>query len=1173
MFKRGKAADSMLYIMPLCQAAVEGDLVAMKDLLAKGADINVWTPYDHRTPLHFAAAGGHLEMVQYLIEDAEAEMYRDRHNGFPFHDAKQNGHAEIVTYLQKVDVNVESLCELNDSSPLDLSHLDKQKDDVFFLMVREGIFSYQVVQKEVRHFYENLGLHPAYFDRFSVAEIARHVQCVIAAKSAARTRGERQIKFHIEDEKSGFYLATAAPSPAMRLVTEDCNKYLLETVARGEAYSLMFMASDGPVFALGKEDERIGIFIVYRSPWGPSVAEKSIDDLSLTGDKKDFSKIATTQFLARESSEGLALHQKLVAESVRTRSMVSYVCPGTAFQSSTSYARGHVVFFATHESGGPTARPLFTDIQELLWHTNLRPRRYYIEVFANGCATYALYFPNEAQANGLQAAMRYIQLTKRVPGRSGLIWKEVIDGHITPEHSVFVGAIVKFCFAFFPKEKYVPQYAELLKMLYTSSSKQKLDELYLQTVREIITEPRIYEIASNHSNYMRQFYEDFKNIATGEAKPFWNKDLDKQIEEHVRDRDPLAAQVLRMFLLFNHCLRITNFFRADQPPSALAFRLDPTVLLAGRPKSLYPEVPYGIFLVVGRTFHGFHVRFREISRGGLRAVRSASRPVYNKNDASLFGECYNLAYTQQLKNKDIPEGGSKGVILLDTVAASGANAQSNAACRDCFMQYVDSLLDCMILPAGLVSHLPDKEFLFFGPDEGTADFMDMGALRARDRGYQYWKAITTGKSVQLGGVPHDVYGITTRGVREYVRETLRMLNIEEKNITKVQTGGPDGDLGSNEILQSFDRTVALVDVSGVAYDPAGLNRTELTRLAKGRLQIKEFDRSLIGAGGFMALCGDQNVVTPDGTQYRTGVDLRDKFMFTAYARADLFVPCGGRPATVNASNVQQLFIGGKPPFSMIVEGANLFFTNEARVVLEDAGVHLFKDSSANKGGVTSSSLEVLVSLAMEPSDHDKLMSAPEGAELPEFYKKYVELIIARIEENCKGEFKSIWEANTAKPKPGTNACEAMSKLEASRRLSMEITRLQDHIAIADLPDALVRKVLPLAVPKILVEHCGVDGIIERVPKAYVKATIAFWLASKYVYENGIIGSNSFAFHMFMRRFTPEVGAAIEKIVETAEEAVQRDSGSGLANAERPAPLNTSAVARMQGVSMQVQPAA
>ena len=43
---------------------------------------------------------------------------------------------------------------------------------------------------------------------------------------------------------------------------------------------------------------------------------------------------------------------------------------------------------------------------------------------------------------------------------------------------------------------------------------------------------------------------------------------------------------------------------------------------------------------------------------------------------------------------------------------------------------------------------------------------------------------------------------------------------------------------------------------------------------------------------------------------------------------------------------------------MVVEGANLFFSDCARAALADAGIHVFRDASTNKGGVTSSLLEV-----------------------------------------------------------------------------------------------------------------------------------------------------------------------------------------------------------------------
>ncbi len=51
----------------------------------------------------------------------------------------------------------------------------------------------------------------------------------------------------------------------------------------------------------------------------------------------------------------------------------------------------------------------------------------------------------------------------------------------------------------------------------------------------------------------------------------------------------------------------------------------------------------------------------------------------------------------------------------------------------------------------------------------------------------------------------------------YVIEILKKLNRREEDITKVQIGGPDGDLGSNEILISKDKTIAIVDKSGVVW--------------------------------------------------------------------------------------------------------------------------------------------------------------------------------------------------------------------------------------------------------------------------------------------------------------------------------------------------------------------
>ena len=47
----------------------------------------------------------------------------------------------------------------------------------------------------------------------------------------------------------------------------------------------------------------------------------------------------------------------------------------------------------------------------------------------------------------------------------------------------------------------------------------------------------------------------------------------------------------------------------------------------------------------------------------------------------------------------------------------------------------------------------------------------------------------------------------------------------------------------DEILLSSDKTVAIIDGSGVLADPHGLDREELIRLAKKRVPVANFDTS------------------------------------------------------------------------------------------------------------------------------------------------------------------------------------------------------------------------------------------------------------------------------------------------------------------------------------------
>lgn len=458
--------------------------------------------------------------------------------------------------------------------------------------------------------------------------------------------------------------------------------------------------------------------------------------------------------------------------------------------------------------------------------------------------------------------------------------------------------------------------------------------------------------------------------------------------------------------------------------------------------------------------------------------------------AHLFQEGYGLAATQQRKNKDIPEGGSKGVILLNLAHQDKATTA--------FMKYEDAILDTLLVPAlrhaqtdaqsakpvsngPIVDYYGYPEILFLGPDENTATVMDMASQHANARGYPYAKAISTGKTPALGGIPHDDYGMTTHSVRAYALGIQRAFGLNPSECTKVQTGGPDGDLGSNEIKMSNEKYVGIVDGSGVLYDGDGLNKKELVRLAEARIPVENYNRALLGPNGFLVTIQEKDVTLPDGSIVESGLTFRNTFHLDSRVTADFFMPCGGRPAAVNISNVKQFIYGTENPhdeagnrkvnrrFKYVVEGANLFLTQEARLACEKAEMILFKDASANKGGVTSSSLEVMAALTLNSEEFPKHMCIGEqdGEQVvPQFYKDYVAEVQSHIDQNAAMEFDCIQQEIENAKQQGKKP-EPRSVL--SDKLSTKITELSARVEDSDIlwnNEKLRTKVLRTAVPSV-----------------------------------------------------------------------------------------------------------
>lgn len=150
------------------------------------------------------------------------------------------------------------------------------------------------------------------------------------------------------------------------------------------------------------------------------------------------------------------------------------------------------------------------------------------------------------------------------------------------------------------------------------------------------------------------------------------------------------------------------------------------------------------------------------------------------------------------------------------------------------------------------------------------------------------------------------------------------------------------------------KVVGIADGTGCAEDPNGLNWEELLRLVHENLPIAHFDPLRLGHGGVV-----HRVDNETGVKARNNMHNR--------VQADAFLPAGGRPNTVNVHNYKQfLNSDGTPSAPLIVEGANLFVTDEARQLLfDEAGVIIVKDSSANKAGVITSSVSTSISCNIE----------------------------------------------------------------------------------------------------------------------------------------------------------------------------------------------------------------
>ena len=504
----------------------------------------------------------------------------------------------------------------------------------------------------------------------------------------------------------------------------------------------------------------------------------------------------------------------------------------------------------------------------------------------------------------------------------------------------------------------------------------------------------------------------------------------------------------------------------------LALRIDPAYLRDDR----RPELPYGTFFVFGRGFFGFHNRFKEIARGGLRVVKPSSAAQHARERERVFDEVYGLSWAQQQKNKDIPEGGAKAAILLEPTSDI----------TRCVKSFVDSLLDLITDDAetrkAIVDRFGTKELIYLGPDENiTPSHIEWIVARARVRKYALPDAFMSSKPG--AGINHKVYGVTSEGVNVFLEVALRARGIDPRKrpFTVKITGGPDGDVAGNMIrILNRDyganaRIVGIADGSGVGEDPDGLDHGELLRLFAEALPIASFDRTKLGPKGRVV-----SVEEPDGAQLRN--TLHNRLV------TDAFVPGGGRPATINDGNWRDyLTADGKPSGPVIVEGANLFLTPGARKELFKAGALIFKDSSANKCGVICSSYEIGASMLLDERQFLAIKA------------EFVEQVLVKLRELARSEAELLMAEGRRHPHtPLTELSTEVSKVMNDAADAIRASMAKWTPADRELAKQVVRE----HIPQKLQDTAG-DRLWTDIPQAYLDWMVAKRLASGIVYREGV----------------------------------------------------------------------
>jgi len=767
--------------------------------------------------------------------------------------------------------------------------------------------------------------------------------------------------------------------------------------------------------------------------------------------------------------------------------------------------------------GNPPQEEFLLQLLEVFNRLGIGIRRAYCQTISNGIHPYFLgaFFVQAREGDpllpGTQLAERLERelCTTQILSTSSYAYDNfVVQGLMSGEDASLVNAFISFC--------------------HTSQAHNQPERFGLENVRRAFYDHP--EMAQLLVRFFRTRFDPAieKRDAVYSALLIETLEAVEGYNTGHRWLDDIRRAVYRCcFLMIMHALK-TNFFVVEK--QALAIRLDPSYLRDMGQEftgDLPDQLPFRVTFFYSRYGTGYHVGFSDIARGGWRTVIARSADDYITSANTLFREVYVLAHTQHLKNKDIYEGGSKMALVLDASDLEQAGSEAEN-CRLYKLQYgiANAFLDIFITSNGratdrrVLDYYGDDEPIEIGPDENMHDGMiEAIAALSKKRGYILGVGIMSSKRF---GINHKEYGVTSTGVVTFAAITMAEecgIDISRDSFSMKMTGGPNGDVAGNCLRIMLERCPDLqvrliLDGTAALYDPHGINRDELRRIVLTH-DLDAFDPAYLGKGGFIIFRtgrlleglkeSHRKVSRSETGLVEEWLDIDDfnheynSLVFTV--KADLFIPAGGRPETIDGQNWRSfLDPEGIPSARVIVEGANSFITPEARLQLQKKGVINMRDASANKCGVISSSYEIIANLLLSER------------EFMEHKERYVADVLVILEKRAADEARLILRRR--RESGGTLLCSEISDT-ISQNINSLYSRLFDFFS--GRPGLCLqppfRQAIIRHLPRMLQETAAFRKRIKNLPQKYLCAILAAEIGSSLVYT----GSRDADFEDMIRR--------------------------------------------------------